>query len=130
MLKLTDENAAMVVDGMIIWEAFLEDSRIKPIVDRYREDFGVGVMREAATLLILPIQQAWEARNEATTECIAYDWDFVPDWIIANVDWDRLVHFGAYGRDPGPTSVPLAVLKDILPAHLYEAAKEHTNAPA
>lgn len=51
---------------------------------------GANEMRQFAMTLAIPCHLAWSALHEAGQYDEPFDWEFVPAWCAANVDWMRM----------------------------------------
>jgi hypothetical protein len=96
--NLTNFDAAEMVTGMCLWEAWLEmisDSRKAPMDQIYKDAIeiqdghGAFAMRSVMMALVRDCDQAWEAADKLHDQG-AFDWDFCPNFVRGAITSGRI----------------------------------------
>lgn len=84
--------AASLETAAVLWEAVLEilnggagHKGLRAQAQRIREELGTGGLRLTVLRWVDLIDADWAKVKDTYDQ--PYDWEFVPDWIAANIDW-------------------------------------------
>lgn len=86
-------DATSLETAACIWEAVLHilhcggsEKGLRFKVERIRENIGTAELRRIALRWTELVDAAWEKVKE--TYSGPFDWQFVPEWISENIDWN------------------------------------------
>jgi hypothetical protein len=77
--------AASLETAAAIWEAVLDIKESNPEVKATFENIGTSHLRCAAVRWTELVDAAWERVKDEYEG--SWDWEFIPDWLAANIDW-------------------------------------------
>lgn len=76
--------AASLETAACLWEAVLE-RRDDPLIHSAFERLGTSSIRLTVLNWVQLVDAAWAKARD--THDAPFDWEFVPQWISANIDW-------------------------------------------
>lgn len=89
--KWTDDE---MQTAMCLWEAWLDLEKEDNVLGRHmqmiREDNGAYATRSLVAGLVIDCDLAWDAYTALDGDDIAFDWEFVPEFLTGVVESGRL----------------------------------------